>query len=97
MRRLVESWIEAERSRDLSMADAIRQLNECLETRHTHSRVAEWRRGIYAPSQDAVSYMLHRTLPWAIDQAGIAVTDDQFRALVQTLWIGDEDGSVELL
>lgn len=99
MRRLVESWLTAERSRGLSQADAIRQLNDILGAKHTHSRIAEWRRGRYAPSQDALSYMLFRTLPWAIDEVGIAVSDDQFRALVQKLWCsaaGMDDGGIEL-
>jgi len=57
MRRLVESWVEAERAHHgNSLAEAIRRLNENRGMRVTHSRVSEWRRGVYAPSQLVLSH-----------------------------------------
>ncbi|MGH2360254.1 MAG: hypothetical protein ACRDGM_06900 [bacterium] len=101
MRRLVESWIKAEREQHgHSLAAAIRALNGALKTRLTHSRVAEWRRGKYAPSQAALSYILGRTLSWALRQAGIAVSSTQYQGLEDALWVSfEKDGEpyVELL
>jgi hypothetical protein len=92
MRRLVESWIEAERSRGSNLTDAIRLLNEALDSKVTHSRLSEWKRGRYVPKQEALSFILLRTLPWAIEQAGIRASEEQIRALEQLVWIGDDDG-----
>jgi hypothetical protein len=88
MRRLVESWIEAEREYyGNSLAAAIRRMNEKRGCRLTHSRVSEWRRGVYAPSQVMISQMLYRTLPWALKKAGIAATREEVRALESLLWL----------
>lgn len=82
MRRLVSSWIAAERELyGNSLAEAIRRMNDKRGCRVTHSRVSEWRRGVYVPSQVAISQMLYRTLPWALEKAGIHATKDQRRAL----------------
>jgi hypothetical protein len=101
MRQLVNSWIAAERElHQKSLAEAIRRMNDKRGCRLTHSRVAEWRRGVYVPSQVAISQMLYRTLPWALEKAGIQATNDQMRALESLLWITfDKDGQrgVELL
>jgi hypothetical protein len=100
MRRLVESWIEAEKSYGYSLAEAIRQLNQDRSMALTHSRVAEWRNGKYAPSHPAISYMLYNTLPWAIKKAGIQATDEQMDALDELLWktkITDGERHIELL
>jgi hypothetical protein len=91
MRRLVESWIRAESEHyGNNLAAAIRRMNEKRGTKLTHSRVAEWRRGIYTPSQLVLSQMLYRTLPWALKQAGIAVPAPQFSALEKLIWIIEE-------
>ncbi len=100
MRRLVESWIAAEKAYGFNLAEAIRQLNEDRGMALTHSRVAEWRSGKYAPSHQAISYMLYNTLPWAIEQAGIQATQAQLDALDELLWkmkIVDGERHVELL
>lgn len=101
MRQLVDSWITAEREfHGKTLAEAIRRMNDKLGYRVTHSRVSEWRRGIYVPSQVAISQMLYRTLPWALEKAGIPVTEAQRRALQSLLWITcEKDGKawVELL
>ena len=100
MRRLVESWIEAEKAYGYNLAEAIRQLNHDRDMAVTHSRVAEWRRGKYAPSHQAISYMLYNTLPWAIKKAGIQATSEQLDALDELLWkmkITDGERHTELL
>ena len=92
MRRLVESWVEGERKHHgNSLGVAIKRLNERLGMRVTYSRAAEWRRGVYVPSQVALSYMLYRVLPWALRRAGI--NKAQRRALESLLWIPvEQDG-----
>ncbi|HKI83002.1 MAG TPA: hypothetical protein VKA63_01600 [Candidatus Krumholzibacteria bacterium] len=91
MRRLVESWIKAEEEQHgNSLAKAIARMNERHGVRLTHSRVAEWRRGVYVPSQVMLSEMLNRVLPWALLQAGIDASNDQLRALKECLWVTEE-------
>lgn len=100
MRQLVESWTEAERRRGNNLAVALRRLNHTCGMQITHSRVAEWRRGVYVPSQVVLSYMLNRTLPWALAEAGIIVSDVQLEALRERIWnFGEQDGQsiVELV
>lgn len=86
MKRLVKSWIEAEMSRGNSLAAAIRRLNETQRRRVTHSRVSEWRRGVYVPSPIVLSYMLCRTLPWALSEAEVELSDAQLMVLRGLLW-----------
>lgn len=94
MQRLVESWVRAEKERyGNTLAAAIRRMNEQLNTKVTHSRVAEWRRGVYTPSQQAISTMLYRTLPWALEQSGATMSAAQWRTLEELLWdVTHEDG-----
>lgn len=97
MRRLVESWIQAEREHHgNSLAAAIRRVNEKCGTKLTRSRVSEWRRGVYVPSQVILSQMLFRTLPWALEQAGIAASQPQFLELEKLLWLMEEKGGHHL-
>jgi hypothetical protein len=100
MKRMVESWVEAERSYGHTPATALRQLNENLGTKYTHSRLSQWRRGVYTPAPSVLSRMLFRTLPWAIDEVGIEASDEQLQALDRYFWNlakDTDDGSVELL
>jgi len=101
MRRLVESWIQAEKEyHGNNLAAAIRRMNEKRGCHLMHSRVSEWRRGVYVPSQVVLSQMLFRTLPWALKNAGIAATKEQERRLEAFFWnIIEKDGQscVELL
>ncbi len=91
MRRLVESWVEAEkRYHGNTLAAAIRRMNEKRGMRLTHSRVSEWRRGVYVPGQIVLSQMLLRTLPWALKQAGIEVSQAQLGELERLLWVTKE-------
>ena len=94
MRQLVASWIQAEKAyHGNTLATAIRRMNEKRGMRLTHSRVSEWRRGVYVPSQVILSQMLFRTLPWMLKEAGITVTHSQFRQLENLLWrTEDKDG-----
>ncbi len=97
MRRLVESWIEAERHRCQSIASAIKILNKDLGMNVTHSRVAEWRRGVYVPSQLVLSYMLRRTLARALQRVGITVSGAQLAELQKLLWVvREKDGRPEV-
>lgn len=87
MKRLVESWIRAEREyHGNSLAAAIRRLNETRGVNVRHSRVAEWRRGVYVPSQLILSMMLYCVLPWALREAGIEVGGQQMTKLSGLLW-----------
>ena len=87
MRRLVESWIEAEKYYyDNTQAQAIAHLNKRLKLRISHSRLSEWRRGKYCPSAKALSEMLWRTLPWTLGKAGLKVTDEQQNEIDICLW-----------
>lgn len=100
MKRLVESWIEAERDRGNTLAAAIRRLNERCGMHVTHSRVSEWRNGVYMPSQLVMSYMLHRSLRWLLTSADVSISASQYQAIVSLLWDTlDEDGQsyVELV
>ena len=101
MKRLVESWVRAEREyHGNNLAAAIRRLNESRGVHVTHSRVSEWRRGVYVPSQVILSMMLYRTLSWALREAGIAATRAQMNQLRALLWNHIEDDGkpfVELL
>jgi hypothetical protein len=101
MRRLVESWLSAEEETYGNIpAAAIRRMNEKRKMRLTHSRVSEWRRGVYTPSPLILSQMLFRTLPWALRRAGIEVTQKQIHELEKLIWVvGEKDGQshVELL
>lgn len=88
MRRLVDSWINAEEEHyGNTLAAAIKRMNEKRGMRLTHSRVSEWRRGVYVPSQVVLSQMLYRTLPWALGRAGIQVSAAQRNALEELLWL----------
>lgn len=93
MKRLVESWIEAERDRGNTLAAAIKRLNESRGMQVTHSRVSEWRRGVYVPSQLVLSYMLHRSLRWLLTAADVGVSESQYQTIVSLLWdTRDKDG-----
>jgi len=87
MRRLVESWIKAEKYYyGNTQAQAIAHLNKRLKLSITHSRVSEWKRGKYCPSAKALSEMLWRTLPWTLGEAGLKVTDEQQNQIDISLW-----------
>ncbi len=94
MQKLVESWIRAEKERyGNSLAAALRRMNDQLDTAITHSRVSEWRRGVYVPSQEVLSALLYRTLPWALEKAGVEMSLAQWRTLEELLWVvGERDG-----
>lgn len=82
MKQLVNSWIEAERSGyGNSLASAIKELNQECGMKLTHSRLSEWRRGLYTPSPKVVSYILYRTYPWALHKVGITASSAQLDAL----------------
>src|SRR5258706_16438009 len=88
MRQLARSWLEAERKYyELSLAQAIRQLNEELGTHYTHSRVSEWKRGKHRLSAVAVSVLLYRSLPWILQTAGVSVSEDQMARIDDALWV----------
>ena len=98
MRTLIHSWIAAERSRGMTLGSAIQRLNSVRGTSVTYSRVAEWRRGVYVPTPVTLSYVLVRTLPWALRQAGISATKEQYGALEKLLWtIENDESGTELI
>ncbi len=86
MRRLVNTWIDAEKSRGHTISQAINRLNDTRGMQVTHSRVSEWRRGIYKPSQVVLSYMFYRTLRYALDSAGVEATEKQLHELESLFW-----------
>lgn len=91
MRQLVASWLQAElEHHGNTQAQALRELNETLGLRVRHSRVAEWRRGVYTPSVEVVSEMLFRVLPWLLEQAGVTADKDKLTAIDRLLWLHEE-------
>jgi len=87
MRRLVESWVEAEKYYyGNTQAQAIQRLIKVTKQRITHSRVSEWRRGKYCPSAKVLSEMLWRTLPWTLEKTGVNITDVQQHEIDISLW-----------
>jgi hypothetical protein len=101
MRRLVESWITAEKEGyGNSLAQAISYMNKERGIKLTYSRLAEWRRGKYTPSPQVISQMLNWVLPWALEKAGIQATDKQIEALEELIWeikVTDGQRNIELL
>ena len=94
MQKLAESWVRAEKEHHgKSLIQAIDELNETLGSQVNHSRVSEWRRGVYAPRQTVMSYLLNRALPWMLEQAGIVATKEQIQNLEALIWVvGVENG-----
>ncbi len=93
MRKLVDSWISAEREHyGNTLGKAIKGLNATLGMQATCSRVSEWRRGVYHPSNIVLSQMLWRTLPWALKKAGIDTSAEAIYRMRNLLWIIEEQG-----
>lgn len=99
MEQLVETWVEAEREGySNSLGQAIRELNEATDSKIHYSRIAEYRKGVHAPSPKVISYMLWRVLPWALMRIGHKATDPQLDALEDLLWLVDvKDGDRTIL
>ena len=101
MRRLVESWVEAEKiGYRNTLGGAIRELNKECNTKLTYSRLAEWRKGKYTPSQKVLSQMLYRVLFWALIKAGIQATEAQLDVIEELIWkvnVTDGERNIELL
>jgi len=101
MRQLVSSWVEAEKNGyRQTLREAIEELNRKCGIKLTYSRLAEWRRGRYTPSQKVLSQMLYRVLFWALVKAGIQATESQLDALEELIWkVNETDGerNIELL
>ena len=87
MRKLVDSWVRAHKEGYRNnLGQAIEILNRECGTHATYSRVSEWRRGKYTPSQDVIAHMLFWMLPWAIIKVGIKTTQEQRDALEDLIW-----------
>jgi hypothetical protein len=101
MRRLVESWAEAEKiGYRNTLGGAIKELNKVCGTKLTYSRLAEWRRGKYTPSQKVLSHLLYSVLPWALMKVGIKATEAQLDALEDLIWnvqVKDGERQIDLL
>ena len=75
-------------------------LNRECDIKVTYSRLAEWRRGRYTPSQKVLSQMLYKVLFWALVKAGIQATEAQLDALEELIWkvnVMDGERNIELL
>lgn len=82
MKQLVNSWVEAElRGYGNTLAGAIKELSQECGMKLTHSRLSEWRRGLYTPSPKVMAYMLYKVYPWALLRVGINATDAQLDGL----------------
>src|ERR1700682_1784667 len=101
MRRLVESWIEAEKSGYRNtLGGAIKELNQECGIKLTYSRLAEWRRGKYTPSPKVLSQLVYRVLFWALMKVGIKATEAQLDALEELIWnvkVKDGERHIDLL
>src|SRR5580704_11929159 len=87
MRRLVESWVEAEKTGYRNtLGGAIKELNKECSIKLTYSRLAEWRKGKYIPSPKILSQLLYWVLPWALMKVGIKATEAQLDALEDLIW-----------
>lgn len=86
MKRLVNSWVEAElRGYGNTLAGAIKELNQECGIKLNHSRLSEWRRGRYTPSPQVIAYMLYKVWPWALLKVGITATEAQLDGLEDLL------------
>ena len=94
MRRLVESWIEAEREHyGNTLGKAIEKLNADRGMKVNYSRASEWRRGVYVPNPVALSWMLARSLPWMLKKAGLESSPETLDRLRDLLWVREiKDG-----
>ena len=98
MRQLVNSWVEARtKGNQETLGEAIRDLNSECGIHATYSRVAEWRKGRYTPSQKTISQMLYDALPWLLEKAGINVTEAQQNALLWKVTVKDGERRIEQL
>ncbi len=89
----METWIEAETDAGIDLTAAVEKLNNKLRMHVTKSRIAEWCRGRYVPSQAVLSYMLSQCLHFALREAGIVVSREQFDVLTKQLWhTKEQDG-----
>jgi hypothetical protein len=87
MKQLVSSWVEAEKNGyGHSLREAIEELNRQCGIKLTYSRLAEWRKGKYTPSQKVLSQMLYRVLFWALIKAGIQASEAQLDTLEELIW-----------
>ncbi len=101
MRQLVSSWVEAQRHgyhRTLGMA--IKELGRECAIKLTYSRLSEWRKGKYTPSQKVLSQLFFDVLPWVLQEAGVKVTAEQQDVLDGLIWnvkVVDGERQIELL
>ena len=87
MRRLVASWVEAEKEyHGLTRSQAIERLSDVVGINVTHSRLSEWCRGKYCPQPAVLSEMLYRAFPWILGTAGIQATKAQMDQVDNMLW-----------
>jgi hypothetical protein len=87
MRQLVNSWVEARKhGSEITLGTVIRELNAECGICADYSRLSEWKKGRYTPAPQTISQMLYDTLPWALNKAGINVTEEQQTALDELLW-----------
>jgi hypothetical protein len=101
MRQLVSSWVEAQKhGYRNTLGGAIKELNQECGIKLTYSRLAEWRKGKYTPSQKVLSQLLYKVLPWALMKVGVMATEAQLDALEDLIWnvrVTDGERHIELL
>ncbi|MEE9303230.1 hypothetical protein [Candidatus Vondammii sp. HM_W22] len=71
MSNLITAYIEVVNQAS-TLAVALREMNNALGTRHTHSRIREWERGDRLPTAMAINYMLSIVLPVLLADEGIS-------------------------
>ncbi len=97
MRRLIETWVKAEKEyHGLRQTQAIKHLGETVGANVTHSRLSEWRRGVYCPSPTVISEMLYRALPWILKQSGVRAGPEQMDAIDHSIWVIEPDGQEQI-
>lgn len=87
---LIESWLAVELCiPDMTVAQAMRDLNEALGTSHSPQRFYEWRRGDRPIPHPVHDYMLRVSIAHAVRTAininTLACTDAQLDALAAML------------
>lgn len=73
---LIETWITADTAGGRQIKDALDDLNTSLGTRHSWSRLWEWRNGSRPPPAAVARYALSRALPYLLARAGIRTPNE---------------------
>lgn len=69
---IVTTWRLLAEDKGLTLQQALNELNGALGTKIQHGRVASWQYGKSRPGVDVIAYMLDKTLPHLLAEAGLS-------------------------